>query len=333
MKIFKEEYKDEQLALSFMDTYFKGKKYAIFDIETTGLSPKNCQVILTGFVVPKGDGNYEMIQYFAESLSDEASVLMYTADLLNQMDYVITFNGKGFDMPFIEKRMDTLNINSLNKAPKLYNLDIYKIVKSFSDIKKFVPNLKQKTLENFLGLYETRSDQIDGGKSVDQYFEYLVTKDPNLESTILLHNRDDVMQLNRLCNILKKVDFHKAMAEYGFPLEKTTIDNLKLTKNQFKITGNTCLSDALVYDDSINLKLNITERQLQLTLKVYEKENLFFVDLRDLGLNSNLLDYFRNCNGLYLDHFLMLKVDGEINYKALNLLGKYLIERIELNEN
>lgn len=345
MKILKEEYKDDQLALGFFDTYFKGMKYAIFDIETTGLSPKNCQVILSGFVLPMGNGRFQMVQYFAESLSDEANVLNATMKVLEDVDFVITFNGQSFDMPFVEKRVNTLNINSWKKATEIYNLDIYKIVRKFSDIKKFVPNLKQKTLENFLGLYTTRDDLIDGGKSVEQYYEYLVTKDPELERTILLHNSDDVKQLYRLCNILKKTDFHQAMSEWGFPCFMTTVENVNISKGAFNLSGRTLLADYTIYDDKTNLKLSITHGKLKLKLQLNKKDGLLFLDLQRLfeACRANgfagddqlqdILDYFKNCNGLYLDHFLMLVVDGEINYKAANLLALYLIERINLYDN
>ena len=345
MKILKEEYKDEELALGFFDTYFKGMKYAIFDIETTGLSPKNCQVILSGFVIPTGNGNFQMIQYFAETLSDEAEVLIATMKILENVDFIITFNGQSFDIPFVEKRVNALNINSFKKPSQVYNLDIYRLVRKFSDVKKFVPNLKQKTLENFLGLYTTRDDQIDGGKSVDQYFEYLATKDPELERTILLHNSDDVKQLYRLCNILKKVDFHQAMANVGFPCNATTIENISLIRGMFRLTGRTLLADYTIYDDNTNLKLTIVHGILILNLQLNEKDGLTFLDLQGLfqacldngfAVHEDFqgtLDYFKNCNGLYLDRFLMLVVDGETNYKAANLLGKYLIERIELNDN
>lgn len=344
MKILKEVYKDDELALGFFDTYFKGMNYAIFDIETTGLSPKNCQVILSGFVIPMGNGEFQMVQYFAESLSDEAEVLTATMKILESVDFIITFNGKAFDIPFVEKRVSKLNINSQKSPSDIYNLDIYKIVRKFSDIKRFVPNLKQKTLENFLGLYTTRDDQIDGGKSVEQYYEYLVTGDSELERTILLHNSDDVKQLYRLCNILKQVDFHRAMSEFGFPCFMTTIENIQLSRGWFTLSGKTLLPDYTIYDDGTNLKMSIVHGNLNLLLQLNKKDGLLFLDLQKLfeacranGFDKNIdyagtLEYFENCNGLYLDHFLMLVVDDEINYKAVNLLAKYLIERIELND-
>ena len=345
MKILKEIYKDDELALGYFDTYFKGMKYAIFDIETTGLSPKNSQVILSGFVIPMGNGEFQMVQYFAQSLSDEAQVLEATVKVLEDVDFIITFNGKSFDMPFVEKRLEALNIHSWKPPTDIYNLDIYRIVRKFSQIKQFVPNLKQKTLENFLGLYTTRDDQIDGGKSVEQYYEYLVTKDPELERTILLHNSDDVKQLYRLCNILKKVDFHQAMSQLGFPSFMTTVEKVGLSKNSFNLSGRTLLADYSIYDDETNLKLTIAHGELKLKLQLNNKDGLLFLDLQKLfsACKANgfaeseefqdTLDYFINCNGLYLDHFLMLVVDGETNYKAANLLAKYLIERIEINDN
>ena len=52
------------------DMYFGGKKGAVLDIDTTGLTPNRCAVILVGILTYDGD-QAEAVQFFAESLSDE----------------------------------------------------------------------------------------------------------------------------------------------------------------------------------------------------------------------------------------------------------------------
>ena len=143
--------------------YFGGLTYATFDIETTGLTPKFCSTVLTGFAV-EDCGRLKSRQYFAENLNKEMDVLEQTLSEFNELDFLVTYNGASFDMPFILER---LKKNGMKPGRIPYNLDLFPIVRRFSDIRTFVPNLRQKTLENFLGLWDHREDKIDGGASVE----------------------------------------------------------------------------------------------------------------------------------------------------------------------
>ena len=83
----------------------------------------------------------------------------------------------------------------MKKLSMPYNLDLYLVLNGHSPIKKFVPNLKQKTVENYMGLWQSRTDEISGAESVELYNTYEKTGREDLESKILLHNSDDVIQL------------------------------------------------------------------------------------------------------------------------------------------
>ena len=91
-------------ALRMTDPYFKGMSYGVFDIETTGLSPAYGQVILTGFVTVK-DGETRLKQYFAQSPSQEEEVIRATLAEIADLGYLVTFNGRMFDIPFLIKRV------------------------------------------------------------------------------------------------------------------------------------------------------------------------------------------------------------------------------------
>ena len=80
--------------------------------------------------------------------------------------------------------------------------------------------MKQKTVEDFAGLWAYRHDEISGRESVSRYYDYVLdpAAHPEAKAEILLHNRDDILQLYRLTGLLKKADMHDACYRFGFPV-------------------------------------------------------------------------------------------------------------------
>lgn len=84
-----------------LDFYFKGMRIGVLDIETTGLNPAVNHFILGGlYSVPEGT----LHQFFAETRAEEEEALSGYLDILRDLDLVITYNGRHFDLPFVEKR-------------------------------------------------------------------------------------------------------------------------------------------------------------------------------------------------------------------------------------
>ena len=74
----------------------------VLDIETTGLDPSRNRFILGGLY---DCSTCTIHQYFAEKRSEEPEALAGFLSVLDSLDMVITYNGRHFDMPFIEKRL------------------------------------------------------------------------------------------------------------------------------------------------------------------------------------------------------------------------------------
>ena len=213
MKHIVEEFTEPIYDSAIWNTYFEGLRVGVLDIETTGLSPAYDRFILGClYDVTKG----EMHQVFAQSVDEEAETLAEYMMLLDDVDMVVTYNGRRFDMPFIERR---LVLNGMANPGMPYNLDLYPAVRYHSPIRQFTPNLRQKTLEDYMGLWTDRTDEIDGAQSVMLYMDYCRTGDPEMERQIMLHNSDDVKQLARLTGVIAKCDFHSAMKRQGFPVK------------------------------------------------------------------------------------------------------------------
>ena len=73
-----------------------------FDIETTGFSPSNSSIYLIGCLRRKGE-TLLIDQFLAENKEDERDILCQFIALLADYKTIISFNGIGFDIPFIKR--------------------------------------------------------------------------------------------------------------------------------------------------------------------------------------------------------------------------------------
>lgn len=167
-----------------------------FDIETTGFSPASSSLYMIGCARRKND-RIQIDQFFAEKPEEEADVLSAFFQLLTDYVTVITFNGVGFDIPYLKAKADHYHIPEYFR--EFEYLDIFKSVSSM----KFLLNLenyKQKTIESFLGL--PREDQKSGGDLINVYHDYI--KNPSTEAFHLLriHNYEDVLHMVDLLAVL-----------------------------------------------------------------------------------------------------------------------------------
>ena len=203
-----------------------------FDIETTGLSARNAGLYLIGVLTytaatsiaeesntasssdeaqisavpsahraasaPESAGHWTLLQCFCEDVADEPAVLQAFFELLRTKKILISYNGDGFDIPFLRHMLEQYGLP--------YSFDI---VESFDLFKKFrplkrlldLPDLKLKSCERFLGI--DREDRFTGGELIEVYFEWQKTKAPALLDTLLLHNAEDIANLPNLLPLLR----------------------------------------------------------------------------------------------------------------------------------
>lgn len=174
-----------------------------FDIETTGFSPAHSSIYLIG-CARRVDESVFIDQFFAESASDEKEVIQSFLDIIKDYSTIISFNGIGFDVPFLKAKCDTYHLNEAFKSFRY--LDIFKTVSELKFLLK-LPNYKQKTLEAFLGL--SRDDKYSGGDLINVYQEYCKDIDPEKEDLLLLHNYEDVVGMMDLLPVLSYIEiFH-----------------------------------------------------------------------------------------------------------------------------
>lgn len=245
MKTIRKSHEVPHFYSALMSQYFSNMRMGVFDIETTGLSPDFSQVILSGMLTAEPDGRCEITQYFAEIQGDEPALLDAVRNDFEKVDFLLTYNGRSFDLPFLEKRAQKLGLPLFNS--NIYNMDLYLMINGYSEIRYLLPNIKQKTVEAYMGIGKGREDSISGAESVDLYERYLKcgdsVKKERMAEKILLHNHDDLLQLYQLLPVIKQLDFHGALNGIGFPVPGENgwpcfnVSRAKATNKDFVIAG------------------------------------------------------------------------------------------------
>lgn len=174
-----------------------------YDIETTGFSAKHNKIYFIGCAWRCKD-QITIKHFFSETTEDESEVLRSFVSLCNDFDSTITFNGLGFDLPFIQERCRQQHIPEQLSGMK--HIDIFKQISPLKKIFK-LPSMKQKAIEQFLGL--NREDKYSGGELINVYHAYTTDKDESKLSLLKLHNKEDVLGMIDILPILSYPEFFR----------------------------------------------------------------------------------------------------------------------------
>lgn len=334
MKRFEDEFDLDEFKSRALDMYFGGMKICAYDIETTGLFPRNDMIMLTGLLTVK-DGHASARQFFAESLNDEKAVLEATLNALKDCDVILTYNGRSFDTPFTVQRAAKHGIH----ADMPYDLDLFTIVSGYSEIKKFTGSLSQKSIERFMGSSSSRDDRIDGRESIRLYEQYLANPSYALEKTIMLHNHDDICQLYRILPVIRQTDFHRAMSRMGFPAGDYMIKNYKVTSAGLFVNA-IRKKDPVDYisfptgDAPYSLRMSSATGETELEIPGETVgENTVVIDaetiLGRLSGNEDVISELAKYPS-YESGYLILKSNNHINYLETNLFIKAFFSSLEI---
>lgn len=174
-----------------------------FDIETTGFSPARTSLYLIGCATRDQNGVC-ITQFFAERKEEQAQILSEFMDLLSHYQTIITFNGLGFDIPYLKAKCSEFQIPE--------NFDTFTFIDIFKSVSKLkslleLPNYKQKTIESFLGI--SRKDTYTGGELIEIYHNYCLHPNTDALRLLLLHNYEDVLGMPDLLPMLSYCEFFR----------------------------------------------------------------------------------------------------------------------------
>ena len=325
MKTITQKYNIDIYSSPLLDFYFKDAHIGTLDIETTGLSPSRTKFVLGG-LYDTDAGLFT--QVLAENTEEEAEALEAYLEMVSAFDVVVTYNGCHFDMPYLFERYRRI-FGRPYPGNVPYDLDLYLVLNGHSPVKKFVPNLRQKTVEAYMGLWDKRADEISGADSVDMYLDYAVTADPELERQILLHNSDDVKQLARLLPIIAKSDFHKAMTALGIPVGDFIAGSVKTRRDTLEF-GGLQRKEPIDYrayqidEYPAEVLFNGASGAFTVRVPMIREHGLGIIDIFAAGLEGAQFE----CYPAYRSGFLVVEDHSKLDHMVTNHFIKSFMHRI-----
>ena len=149
------------------------------DIETTGISPKVCDLTVIGLAIEQGR-RMKVVQLVGDTIT-----ALRLVRALHGVDRLYTYNGRRFDLPFIKKRLGVDLEERFDHCDLMY--DCWK--------QKLKGGLKK--VEQKLGIAR-KTQGIDGWMAVQLWWEYIDYGDKEALQTLLAYNREDVVNLRTL---------------------------------------------------------------------------------------------------------------------------------------
>ncbi|AII59945.1 exonuclease [Dehalococcoides mccartyi CG4] len=157
---------------------------AYLDIETTGLSPYQSELTVIGIHLVNGDSIPGLIQLVGKECTAE-NVMASLAGT----DILYTYNGKGFDLPFIHRKLGIDLSRHFNHRDLMFDC--------------WDKNLKGglKKVECQLGISRELTE-VNGYVAVQLWWSYINNFDTRALKTLLDYNREDVVNLKTLKDML-----------------------------------------------------------------------------------------------------------------------------------
>lgn len=223
------------------------------DTETTGLAGGTGTM---AFLIGLGwfeEDHFHVRQILARDFGEEKAALAYLADVASQKKFLVTFNGKAFDVNLLNARFI---LNRLKcELSGLPHLDL--LHPSRRILGHRLVNSRLVTLEaEVLGV--EREGDIPGWEIPQRYFDWLKSRDGRLLAAIFEHNRLDIISMASLTAHLTEILSGYEMVQQAADADYRAAARLLLTRRE-KIAAAKILSIISDFsEDSLTAKKELS---------------------------------------------------------------------------
>ena len=172
------------------------------DTETTGLAGgTGTLAFLIGAGAFEDDGSFVVRQFFLRSPAEEPAALLYLSEWLDHFEALVSFNGRGFDLPILQTRFTLQRLRPrILGAPHLDLLTPARRV-----WRGRLESCSLKSLEySVLDIHRDQTD-IDGSLIPQLYIDYVRTGEAGEMPRVLYHNAYDILSMVTLATRLIQI--------------------------------------------------------------------------------------------------------------------------------
>jgi uncharacterized protein YprB with RNaseH-like and TPR domain len=197
------------------------RKALFLDTETTGLSGGTGTF---AFMVGLGffhEDEFLVHQFFMRDYSEERASLSMLKNVIDSFQFLVTFNGRHYDIPLLETRFILSRI--VSKIREMPNFDL--LYPSRRIWKGAYENCRLVTLESrLLGI--ERTDDIPSECIPYLYFDYIQTGDATKIHQVFYHNQMDILSMVALAGRIHLVYHDPQAARPGKGIEHFALGRL-----------------------------------------------------------------------------------------------------------
>ena len=178
---------------SMMETKILRKEDTLaFDTETSGLSNGSGSFIfMLGLGYFDGD-NYTVDQLILPDLGDEPAFLRQTELIFSRYPILISYNGRGFDIPMLQSRLNFHMFPDFTK--EISHIDLLNLTRRYW--KASLGSVRLANIEQYVLKLQRGDEEVPGYMAPELYREFLRSGDAAHISGIAYHNRIDVVSLS-----------------------------------------------------------------------------------------------------------------------------------------
>jgi len=178
-------------------------RVVFLDTETTGLGGgTGTLVFLVGLgAFDVSHSSFVLRQFFLRTPAEELAMLHALAERLDAFDAVVSFNGRGFDMPLLESRFTLARMRPrILRAP---HLDL--LMPARRVWRGRLPSCALSSLEHHILNVQREQADVPGYLIPEMYVHYVRTGDASEMPRVLYHNMLDILSMvslsTRLINL------------------------------------------------------------------------------------------------------------------------------------
>ena len=230
---------------------FNLKETVFFDCETTGLAGGvGTYAFLVGLGYLSGD-EFCVEQYFMEDFHQERAVLSAIAEKMSCFRFLVSYNGKCFDLPLLETRWTVNRIDF--DSDRWFHLDLL-----FPRRRLWKRRIGDCSLSNI------EKEVLGVGREIDVpsfmipqiYFDYLRTSEVGALIPVFHHNSHDIVSLLKLAVVIDRVLEALDPVAVEDPIDLYSLGRIHQSLGNHH-AGVRCFEQALTGDASVELQQGI----------------------------------------------------------------------------